>query len=480
MKYPRCVCFIAAISILAGCAGGGSSSAGSASNVTSSLLQDRTWQTAQIISRNEIPNAALTSRVSADIATDGSGSAIAVWNQWDGAHFRVFSAAYDPGSGWASPVALSSGPSEASAPRIKYDSKGNALVVWASDQGMGARYYSRVDGWQNIESLPYYIADFDLATAPDDSFCLVVSYVAGDSLNVAALRYQPGGGWSRPKTLQDDRSLYGFQVSASFGADGTGFAAWVQCDRDITDPNSRKYVWASRYDVGTGWQPAERIGNVSAGDASYPEIGVDGDGNALVVWTQLDGNAGLLETTRSNIWFNRYRVGAGWDNDALLSLDNPGNAYKPALASEASGDSMIVWRQSTSWQYGTVQLWFRRLGRQEGWSATGKVSDEIYWGSDEGYQMRITTTPALVGDGHGNFLVAWDFENLNIKRNIASSRYASHVGWTRADLLDSPDAGYAYGPRIALDAIAQGTLIWCNGKGALDQPVFSIWGSRLD
>ena len=48
------------------------------------------------------------------------------------------------------------------------------------------------------------------------------------------------------------------------------------------------------------WGSATLIETDNAGDALYPQVALDTDGNGLAVWEQSDG-------TRQNIWANRYR-----------------------------------------------------------------------------------------------------------------------------------------------------------------------------
>ena len=57
-------------------------------------------------------------------------------------------------------------------------------------------------------------------------------------------------------------------------------------------------MWANRYLPGSGWGTAELIETEDLGDAEFPQIAVDPDGNAIAVWYQDDG-------TRINVWANR-------------------------------------------------------------------------------------------------------------------------------------------------------------------------------
>ena len=308
---------------------------------------------------------------------------------------------------------------------------------------------------------------------------LLMSEANEHGILVTSRKYELATGWTAPLVLQNDTGVYGVDVQVAIGVNGDGFAVWAQYDRNIGEEGAITYIWASHYSA-TGWEPAQRIGNLSAGSGIQPKVSIDGSGNATAVWTQYDGNPGLPATSRSNIRSNQYRAGTGWGTDRLVSIDNSGNAYEPTVATNTEGNTIVVWRQSTLWRYGTVNLWYTTFSREKDWSQPGKVSDEIYWGGDEGYQGRITSTPVLNMDGSGDAVVLWDFENTETSNNIASSRYIAGRGWTRANLIDAPEAGYAYRPKATFDTGGRTIATWCNAVGQVDEPTVSVWANSLE
>src|SRR3989344_2468605 len=67
------------------------------------------------------------------------------------------------------------------------------------------------------------------------------------------------------------------------------------------------------------WQTAQLIETDNAGNASSPQIAIDGNNNAIAVWNQYDG-------TRENIWSNRYTASTNtWGTAELIETDNGGN-----------------------------------------------------------------------------------------------------------------------------------------------------------
>ncbi|MFH1824702.1 MAG: hypothetical protein ABH873_05695 [Candidatus Firestonebacteria bacterium] len=119
---------------------------------------------------------------------------------------------------------------------------------------------------------------------------------------------------------------------------GNGIAVWYQSDGMMYN------IWARRYVAGTGWGIAALIETDNVGDALYPQIAVDTNGNGIAVWYQYDG-------TRWNIWANRYVAGTGWGTVELIETNNTGSALYPQIAVDTNGNGIAVWRQSDGTRY---------------------------------------------------------------------------------------------------------------------------------
>ncbi len=104
-------------------------------------------------------------------------------------------------------------------------------------------------------------------------------------------------GWGEASALDFDSDDFGNADAPqiAMNAAGDAVAVWEQYD------GSRTNAWANRYTAGKGWGVPQLIETDNAGDASSPQITLDGDGNALALWLQDDG-------ARDNVWANRYVV----------------------------------------------------------------------------------------------------------------------------------------------------------------------------
>jgi len=69
------------------------------------------------------------------IALDSAGNTIAVWSQWDGANWSIYTNRHVPSMGWGTVdrVELSSG--DAVTPQVAVDTGGNAVAVWTQWDG---------------------------------------------------------------------------------------------------------------------------------------------------------------------------------------------------------------------------------------------------------------------------------------------------------------------------------------------------------
>ncbi len=203
----------------------------------------------------------------AKIAFDGSGNAIAVWRQIAVSGRNVMANRYTPGSGWGTAAAIEWAGGDADVPQIAFDVSGNALAVWQQTSGFGTN--NRI--WSN--------------------------------------RYTSGTGWGGfPSLIQTDISggstANAVTPQIAIDPNGNALAVWVQPDGASDNTPD---IWANRYTAGSGWGTTANLGQVrintpgaAGAPAGQPQIAIDANGNAIVVWYQSDG-------TNDSIWYNRYQ-----------------------------------------------------------------------------------------------------------------------------------------------------------------------------
>src|SRR3989304_2472137 len=158
---------------------------------------------------------------------------------------------------------------------------------------------------------------------------------------------------------------------------------------------------------GGAWGTAERIETDNAGSASAPQVAVDAAGNAVAVWHQSDG-------TRTNIWANRYAVGAGWGPAPLVETLDLGDAEYPDVAMDAAGNALAGWYQFDGTRF---DVWANRFVPSAGWGTAQRIEN----GADNAFG------PALAMDRSGNGVAVFtQFDGTVF--NAWANRYAVGSG----------------------------------------------------
>ena len=218
------------------------------------------------------------------VAVDGSGNAIALWKQWNGAFNDIWANRYAPGVGWSGPVLMETNDADASETWVSMNASGDALATWRQSDGVALSIWSR--------------------------------------------RYAPGGGWGLPELVERDRGSVASPRAVLDGS-GDGVAVWQQ-----KYPRSSWGVLANGFAAGQGWgTPIPLDANEPA--SMSPDIATDGCGNAIAVWRQTDG----VDFT---VWANHNRTGAGWTGPVLIGPDASQDTT-PSVAMNAGGDAVAAW-----------------------------------------------------------------------------------------------------------------------------------------
>ncbi len=427
---------------------------------------DGVWGTeAEMIENDDEGNA-----TSPQIAFDGSGNAIAVWSQYDGIRNNIRANRYVAGTGWdntaAEMIEIYGG--NASNPQIAFDGSGNAMAVWEQFDGSNwsiyANRYVAGTGWDNTAA-ELIENDVGNAFSPQLAFDGSGNAIAvwhqydGNRYNIWANRYVAGTDWNDTTAEMIEINDAGGASSPQIAFDGSGnaMAVWYQHD------GTRNNIWANRYVAGTGWDDtaAEMI-EIDEGDASNPQIAVDGSGNVIAVWHQDDG-------TRNNIWANRYVAGTGWDNTAaeMIENDDMGNAEHPQVAVDGSGNATVVWYQSDGNRF---NIWANRYVAGTGWDNTAA---ELIENDD----MGTAEYPQIAVDGSGNAIAVWhQFDGTHF--NILVNRYVAGTGWgdTAAEMIENDDEGNAERPQIAVDGSGNAIALWYQ----FDSARANIWANRFE
>jgi hypothetical protein len=305
-----------------------------------------TWATAEPIEFGVAGDAVVPT-----VVVDVSGNGLAVWRQFDGSQFNIWAARYNGSTvSWGTPTLLEADDTgNADAPQIAMDANGNAIAVWSQ----------KVFAWNSILSNRFDASTGSWGTATlvenndtnNAKFPEVAMDAAGNAVvvwehwenrpdkgfigpsRIASNRYSVGAGtWGTPVFVDADPRIGKFPDVTMDGA-GNALAAWTQGDDAM----------ANRFDAGTGtWGTPVLIetNNVGPEGVERVRIAADTAGNAIAVWDQFDG-------TEINIFANQYSVTSGtWGTAELIETDNAGPARSVRIAKNPlNGNALAVWTQ---------------------------------------------------------------------------------------------------------------------------------------
>ena len=269
------------------------------------------------------------------VAMDNNRDAIIVWQQSDGANYQIFKSEYREDA-WYNPSDLSDNISpdgqNAYEPKVAMDNNGNAIITWQQYNGSSYKVFKseyRGGVWTHPSSLsdninPFRKGAYDPQVAMEnkgDSITKILALplpkptVAMDNNGNAIItwfqyngsKYQifkseyRGGVWTHPSSLSDNINPDGqdaYFPQVAMDNNGNAIITWHQYDGSISQ------IFKSEYRGGVWTHPSSLTDNISPDgqNANYPQVAMDNNGNAIIVWYQYDGS-------RNQIFFSEYRWG---------------------------------------------------------------------------------------------------------------------------------------------------------------------------
>lgn len=227
-------------------------------------------------------------------------------------------------------------------------------------------------------------------------------------------------------------------------AQGRAVVVWLQAQ------GGADRVWARRFDPATGWAPAEVLDSLVVGITYAPRVAVHRNGSALVAWLR-ESEAGAQVMSRA------FLPGQGWGPERELDT-SPGAAISPAVALDGQGRGVVVWPQSNTEFSGPTPLWSRDLDLATGAGTTLRV---------EPIGLNATL-PQLVPLDDGSVLTAWRTAEPVLTPNelLATSRFDPTGGWS-LPLVPSGSSNVTAVSAISLAAGRAGAsvVMWSEARG---------------
>jgi hypothetical protein len=261
---------------------------------------------------------------------------------------------------------------------------------------------------------------------------------------IRANRYEPGTGWGTGRVISSNLSGDAQLPQVAVDPDGNATVVWMQAEGAVQG------IWACRYEVGSGWGAPQRVDSSDA-RAWNPQVATDSAGRALVVWVQGGGGVG------NAVWSSRYEPGTGWG--AAQVLQDAGNSNAAFVAMDRAGNAVAVWDQSDGIRY---NVWARACGAGGEWGVPQPVE------SGDG----STGTPQLAMDEAGNAVVAWSQVDGG-RNHILANRFGFGTGWGTARQVDPGVGPDGSSPQVAVGSNGNAVIGWYANEGG----VWTAWAS---
>jgi hypothetical protein len=232
-------------------------------------------------------------------------------------------------------------------PSVVADSSGNFVVVWRSQgqdgsaEGVfGQRYAGSGSPLGPEFRVNTYTTSYqnDPSVAADSAGNFVVVWTSnlqdGSGAGIFGQRYASSGSPLGPE-FRVNTYTTSPQLLPSVASDSAGnfVVAWTQWDGGID-------VFGQRYDsTGAPLGSEFRVNSYTPGYQSSPDIAADSSGNFVVVWHRF--------YFVGDIFGQRYAGSGAPLGPEFQVTTSPGYQYNPSVASDASGNFVVVWQGST-------------------------------------------------------------------------------------------------------------------------------------
>ncbi len=375
------------------------------------------------------------------LATDGSGNWIAVWDAPDALNGTLsydedilYSRSADNGATWTPPASLAPYANTETwndwRPQITTDGNGTWIVVWHSAYDLGG--------------------------------------TVGNDYDVFVTRSLDNGAtWSAPAALNSNAAVDTWdEDEVQIATDGAG--NWMVVWGTDNEVNIYEVWFSYSSDGGVTWSARAPVNpgldHDNFGEIS-PDVVADSFGNWIVAWILAEEDSSIdVVAARST------DAGQTWSTPIFLSPNGPvdGSDRTPRLAADDNGNCLVVWSSN---QPGVIFVddWdvfsSRTSDGGQTWSPPVQVNSNAY--RDKEYDLY----PEIATDGAGTFVVVWEGQYLagfgsdgnNDRDILLAESYNLGATWSLPIYLNSgalSDVGQDWLPAIATDKAGQWIAVW--------------------
>jgi hypothetical protein len=359
-------------------------------------------------------------------------------------------------------------------PAVTSDANGNFVVVWTSlgqdgsQRGVSGQRFNAAGVPQGVEfQINSYTTSFqDSSVAASDAkgnFVVVWrSYGQdGESFGIFGQRFNASG---VPQGIEFQVNSYAtlgqYRPAVASDASGNFVVVWVSRPQD----GSYYGVFGQRFSSFGARQGGEfQVNSYTTGRQATPSVASDAMGNFVVIWRsdEQDGSG-------YGVFGQRFSAaGLPQGSEFRVNSYTTGQQRVPAVASDASGNFVVVWASSADSDYGVFGQRFSAAGLPQG--SEFRVNT---------YTTNGQFVPTVASDANGNFVVVWRGDGQDASSSgIFGQRFnATGIPEGSEFRVNSYTTNTQGFPSVSSDTEGDFVIVWqSNGQ---DGSGYGIFGQR--
>lgn len=341
---------------------------------------------------------------------------------------------------------------DAFVPTVGVNATDNPIVIFAEHDGTSYNAYVKKwngTSWQQMGDT-FLDANENQNTgcptlAVDVNGNPIATWIENDgtSFNIYVKKWN-GSNWIQLGNFLDMHTdTQAFIPSIAIDSQGNPIVAWYE--QDGTSFNTYVKKWN-----GTEWQlMGDGALDINLNqNTGYTALATDSSGNPVIVWEESDG-------TSVNIYVKKWN-GDAWDliGDTFVDANENQNALHPAVAIGSDGNPVVSWDETD----GTSTNIYVKKWNGTAWESVGNNFLDINENKNSGH-------PSVSIDNQGNPLVSW-FEQDDTTDSVYVKRW-NGTSWTQLGnySLDIYQNQHGRFPAMATDSTNNTYVVWSESDG---------------
>jgi hypothetical protein len=281
------------------------------------------------------------------IAVNAAGDAVFGWLPFDEPFNRLKIRVRSAAGVWSAVQTVSPAGVEAGWPAIAIDSTGRALIVWQGHDGTNVRIQARARTAAGVLGAVQTLSPAGQdGWAPDvaidtNSRAIVTWYRFDGSRYRVQARTRSAGGTLGPVETLSPESTSAQNPRVAIAPDRTAIFTWAASNASIQVQAVARAATGELSEVQTLSPPGQH--------AQHARVAVDAAGNAVFVWSRPDGTDQRVQL--------RARSAAGVLSPVQTLSAAGTDAWNPEVAVDADGNAIVVWERVID----TVDPWAGRV-----------------------------------------------------------------------------------------------------------------------